>query len=58
MSTKHYGQCFLFGFAVGLALSLGLRKAVSVDKQAMRQLPQGLCGLGLMVSAWVLAVLS
>ncbi|MDZ7762642.1 MAG: rhomboid family intramembrane serine protease [Desulfovermiculus sp.] len=51
----------LFGFAVGLALSLGLRKAVAVNKEVMRQMPQGMCGLfalGLMVSAWILAVLS
>ena len=51
----------LFGFAVGLALSLGLRKAGSVNKQTMRQMPQGLCGLaalGLMGAAWILAVLS
>ncbi len=51
----------LFGFGVGLALSLGLRKAGAVNKDKLRQLPQRACGLGalgVMVSAWVLAVLS
>jgi membrane associated rhomboid family serine protease len=51
----------LFGFVVGLALSLGLRKAGSWNAPKLRQLPQrtcGLCALGVMVSAWVLAVLS
>jgi membrane associated rhomboid family serine protease len=51
----------LFGFAVGLALSFGLRKAGSMTAHDLRLLPQGVCGLcalGLIVLAWGAAVLS
>jgi len=49
----------VFGFGVGLVISLGLRKAGSWNAPKLRQLPQrmfGLGALGLMVSAWILAV--
>lgn len=49
----------VFGFGVGLAFSLGLRKAGAWNASKLRRLPQrmfGLAALGLMVSAWILAV--
>jgi len=50
----------LFGFAAGLALSLGVSKAGLWNVLVLRQLPQGMCGLcafGCIVSAWGAAII-
>jgi membrane associated rhomboid family serine protease len=49
-----------FGFAAGLAISLGVSKAGSGNVPVLRQLPQGLCGLcafGGIVLAWGAAII-